>query len=210
MTSGKIEKRFFESTRGRIVTLLRRKNMTVKDLADNLGLTHNAVRAQLLSLERDGLVLQRGMVKGFRKPHYIYGLAEKARDLFPRPYDFLFNRLLTSLKDTFTKATLFRRLRDVGKAIGRENATEKAEHLNAKLERALKAIESLGGSAAIVNENGVMSIRSESCPFAEAVAEHPEVCKVSESMIEEIVGVKVTEVCDRSSSPQCHFQIKTA
>jgi predicted ArsR family transcriptional regulator len=40
--------RFFESTRGRIVTLLRRTAMTTEELAKALGLTDNAVRAHPL------------------------------------------------------------------------------------------------------------------------------------------------------------------
>jgi predicted ArsR family transcriptional regulator len=210
MNNAKIDRRFFESTRGRIVTLLRRKSLTVNDLASELGLTDNAVRAHLLSLERDGLVVQRGMVKGFRKPHYIYGLSENARELFPRPYGFLFNRLLASLKGALSRAAFVRRLRDVGRAIGNEKTAEVGSDLNAKLDQAITAIESLGGSAAVVSENGAVLIRSESCPFAEAVAQHPEVCKVTESMLEAIIGAKVNEACDRTSSPKCRFQIGSA
>jgi predicted ArsR family transcriptional regulator len=46
--------RFFASTRGRIVTLLRRSSHTVEELAQALDLTDNAVRAHLATLERDG------------------------------------------------------------------------------------------------------------------------------------------------------------
>ena len=45
--------RFFSSTRGRILTLLRREKRTVEDLAGELTLTDNAVRAHLATLERD-------------------------------------------------------------------------------------------------------------------------------------------------------------
>src|SRR3712207_7925006 len=38
------DKRFFESTRGRIVTLLRRSGRTVEELARALGLTDNGVQ----------------------------------------------------------------------------------------------------------------------------------------------------------------------
>ena len=48
--------RFFTSTRGKIITLLRRASRTVDELAQALDLTDNAVRAQLAALERDGLV----------------------------------------------------------------------------------------------------------------------------------------------------------
>jgi predicted ArsR family transcriptional regulator len=51
-----LDRRFFSSTRGRIVALLRAATRTVDELADALGLTDNAVRAHLVTLERDGLV----------------------------------------------------------------------------------------------------------------------------------------------------------
>jgi len=55
-----VEKRFFESTRGQIVTILRGSPATVDELARKLELTDNAVRAHLLTLERDGIVRQSG------------------------------------------------------------------------------------------------------------------------------------------------------
>jgi predicted ArsR family transcriptional regulator len=203
----RFDDRFFDSTRGRIVTLLRRTNLTVNELVSELGLTDNAVRAHLLSLERDGLVVQRGTIKGHRKPHFVYGLSEKARDLFPRPYGTLFNRLLSSLKATLRKPTLEARLRDVGTSIGGEVSAGVPNKLEVRLEQALSAIESLGGSARINNESGQTFIQSDGCPFSEAVEEHPEVCKVTESMLETILETKVEEACDRSASPKCRFVV---
>jgi predicted ArsR family transcriptional regulator len=71
------DRRFFRSTRGRIVTLLRRSGRTVEGLARELGLTDNGVRAHLATLERDGVVRQRGSVRrgsGGDKPAYVYEL----------------------------------------------------------------------------------------------------------------------------------------
>jgi predicted ArsR family transcriptional regulator len=206
MSTAKIDARFFESTRGRIVTLLRRRNLTVNDLAKELDLTDNAVRAHLLSLERDGLVAQQGTIKGFRKPHYIYGLSDRAAELFPPPYGALFTRLLSSLKSALTKASFVARLRDVGQSIGAENKIATSDK-TARVEKALSTIEELGGSANVYIENGEEIIRSESCPFSEAVAEHPEVCKVTESMLAEILDSRVEEKCDRSSKPKCKFAV---
>src|SRR5574340_12073 len=53
--------RFMTSTRGRLLSLLRRQAHTVEELAQRLGLSDNAVRAHLATLERDGLVEQRGV-----------------------------------------------------------------------------------------------------------------------------------------------------
>jgi predicted ArsR family transcriptional regulator len=94
----KLDKRFFESTRGRIVTLLRGTTKTVNELAQQLELSDNAVRAHLLSLERDGLIKQNGIQRGTRKPHVAYSLTEEAEHLFSKAYDALLNQLIAVLK----------------------------------------------------------------------------------------------------------------
>ena len=208
MSAAKFDKRFFESTRGRIVIMLRESNRTVNEIAEALALSDNAVRAHLLTLERDGLVAQGTMIKGFRKPHYSYELTEEAQNLFPKHYDSILNKLLSVLKRRLLPSVFMSALRDVGHDIGAENPA--AGGLDERLEKTLAALESLGGAAKVVKENGSITIKSESCPFAEAVAEHPEVCQVTESMIEEIVGRGVTETCDRTASPKCRFQIDAA
>ena len=75
--------RFLSSTRGQVVALLRQGHSTVEELARALGLTDNAVRAHLASLERDGLVVQSGLRRGMRKPAYAYALTPDAERLFP-------------------------------------------------------------------------------------------------------------------------------
>src|ERR1041384_8305343 len=102
MKKTKLGERFFESTRGRIVSLLRGATRTVNELAAELELTDNAVRAQLLTLERDGLVRQSGVQRGFRKPHFAYELTPEAEHLFPKSYDALLNQFLAVLKNRLT------------------------------------------------------------------------------------------------------------
>lgn len=207
MNTTKLDKRFFDSTRGRIVMLLRKQSLTVNDLAAELGLTDNAIRAHLLTLERDGLVQQQGSIKGFRKPHYIYGLSDAARHLFPRPYGILFNRLLSSLKGALSRSAFLGRLTDMGRSIGADNSPNGSGGEAERIQTALAAIESLGGAAEVSKEDGQTLIRSAGCPFAEAVEEHPEVCKITESMLSEILHADVQEICDRTASPKCRFVV---
>src|SRR4051812_39530421 len=117
MKNSSYDERFFSSTRGRIVLLLRNTGKTVNELAAALGLTDNAVRAHLLSLERDCLVEPGGTIKGFRKPHHLYRLTAEARHIFPKAYDSLLNRLLDVLKKRMPGGTLSDVLHDVGKDI---------------------------------------------------------------------------------------------
>src|SRR5882762_8168407 len=145
MKRTKLDRRFFGSTRGRLVTLLRGSTKTVNELAEELELTDNAVRAHLLSLERDGLIKQSGIQRGTRKPHYAYELTEEAENLFPKAYDALFNHLLSVLKRRFTPEVLKEVLREVGRSLG-GNQTSGGD-LESRVGEGLMALEAIGGSA---------------------------------------------------------------
>src|SRR5687768_4842860 len=79
---------FRHSTRGHIVELLRCRAMTADELAVEIGLTDKAVRAQLVSLERDGLVRRLGRSRSGRagKPAVIYEFDPAAETLFCSGY----------------------------------------------------------------------------------------------------------------------------
>src|SRR5437764_4119252 len=106
MKAGGWERRFWDSTRGRIVLLLRGASSTVNDLAAALGLTDNAVRSHLTALERDGLVRPSGTRRGTRKPAVTYALSPEAEQLFPKEYGPILRNLLDELKDRLTAEQL--------------------------------------------------------------------------------------------------------
>lgn len=203
-----LDKRFFDSTRGRIVSLLRGSTKTVNELANELGLTDNAVRAHLLSLERDGLIKQSGIQRGTRKPHFAYELTTEAELLFPKAYDALLNQLITTLKGRFTPAELENFLREVGRSLaGAQDLSVENGDMDHRLRMGLAALEAIGGSARVEKNEGKCVIRSEGCPLAAAVNEHPEVCRLAETLLSEIIGTEVQERCDREGSPRCRFEI---
>lgn len=208
MARTKLDKRFFVSTRGRIVTLLRGTTKTVNELMAELDLTDNAVRAHLLSLERDGLIKQSGIQPGTRKPHFAYELTDEAEHLFPKAYDALLNQLISALKKRLKPSALHEVLREVGRSLaGGEAAPQKGGNLDGRIAKALTALERIGGAAKVEKEGDKLFIRSGSCPLAAAVAEHPEVCQLTEALLAEIVGKQVREHCDRGGSPKCAFEI---
>ena len=201
-----LDKRFFESTRGRIILSLRGTKKTVNELSSELGLTDNAVRAHLLSLERDRLVELGELVKGNRKPHFSYRLTSEAEQLFPKSYHSLFNRLLSVLKGRFSDVFVRDVLSETGRSIG--VADNRPVDLDERVDLALAAIAEVGGTASAVRSDDRIIIESDGCPFSESVSEHPEVCKLTESMISEIVDTDVTETCDRTGAPKCRFVIR--
>ena len=203
----KLDERFFESTRGQIVTRLRSSPCTVEELATQLELTDNAVRAHLSTLERDGLVRQSGLRRGARKPHFTYALTEEADRLFPKAYDALFNQLIAVLKNRLSPAEIEDVLRAVGQAVADSMPNGHTGNLQGRVQKALKVLEAIGGSAELEQHDDKFVIRGNGCPLAAAVSVHPEVCRLAETLVGEIVKAPVVEKCDRESRPRCRFEI---
>jgi predicted ArsR family transcriptional regulator len=210
---GAFDQRFFCSTRGRIVLLLRRQRATVTELAERLELTDNAVRAHLLALERDGLVRQSGIRRGRRKPHYAYELTPEAERLFPKAYDELLNELLSKLKGRISAEALGEALSEVGRSLAarwtREDSSSEGASIEERARRVLEMIELLGGVAELRAEADGWVIDSRICPFAAVVSQHPEVCRVVASLVAEAIGegYRVYGGCDRVEWPHCWFKL---
>src|SRR5689334_18192902 len=77
---------FLETTRGRIIALLRRSSATVDELAAKLQLTPNAVRAHVTPMESDGLIKCVGQKAGTTRPSNLYGLTAELEQLLSRAY----------------------------------------------------------------------------------------------------------------------------
>ena len=205
-----LDKRFFESTRGQIVTILRGSPSTVDELAKELNLTDNAVRAHLATLERDGVVRQTGLRRGPRKPHFTYALTDDADKLFPKAYDALLNQLIAVLKSRLKPNEIEDILREVGRAVAADAAPGKDGSLDSRVQTALKVLEAIGGAAEVEKDDDKIVIRSGGCPLAAAVNVHAEVCRLAETLVAEIVKAPVVEKCDRDGRPKCRFEIDTA
>src|SRR5206468_5751183 len=147
--------RLFKSTRGKILDLLRTREWTVNELAEQLRLTDNAVRAHLASLERDRLVARSGMKAGVRKPHITYAFGVDAEQLFPKAY----GRLVSLLMSIFSRQVSPRNLRAGMRAAGRTVAQEHLHELRGKtrqqrIDAALDILKELGGAASFHEEDG--------------------------------------------------------
>lgn len=187
--------------------LLRRSGRTVEELARELGLTDNGVRAHLATLERDGLVRQRGLLRrgrGGGKPAYVYELTAEAEELFPKAYEPVLRRLLDVLSERLgPEAEAL--LRRVGRRMA--GGPVAAEGVRERLEVATEVLNELGGLAELEERDGGYVIRGYGCPLASVVKEHPEVCRMAESMVAELAGVPVRERCDRDQRPRCRFEV---
>ena len=201
-------KRVLASTRGQILQLLRTKDRTVNDLAAALELTDNAVRAHLLSLERDGLILQSGTLPGVRKPHVTYALSGEAEQVFPKAYGPLVDLILTVFERRLTPAELQSGMREVGRKVAREHLGQvEGKTRQQRVNAALRILSDLGGAARFEKSEGKHFIRGHGCPLAAATGNHPEACLIAETLLSEIIGAPVKEHCVRQPQPSCCFEI---
>lgn len=200
--------RLLASTRGQIIALLRRSGRTVNELADELGLTDNAVRSHLAALERDGLVKQERSTgpRSVGKPAYVYTLTPEADGLLPKAYAPVLGLLLGVLEERLGTETTDELLREVGRraAAGR---TEQGQDIRMRIEAAYGVLGELGGVADIEQGEESVFIRGYSCPLAAVVPGNPGVCRLAETLLSELIGVPVQEHCQKGERPRCCFEI---
>ncbi len=201
--------RLMESTRGKILGLLRPKDQTVNELAAALKLTDNAVRAHLLSLERDGLIHQSGTQPGFRKPHVTYALTPEAEQIFPKSYGVLLDLILIVISRQLSPKELRAAMREVGKKIADNHLDEiKGKSRKQRIDTALRILKDLGGAATFEESEGKYFIRGNGCPLAAATGRHPEACLIAETLLSQIIGAPAKEHCIHGAAPSCRFEIR--
>lgn len=206
MPESQWESRFFASTRGQVITLLRRGGRTVDDLALALELTDNAVRSHLTALERDGLVRQSGVRRGGGKPAYTYELTAAAERLFPKADGLLLRLLLDTLDERLSTEELEDVLRSVGKRAA-SGSVHKENDFAARVDRAVALLGELGGLAEWSDIDGAVEIRGCSCPLAAAMPGHPAVCRLAAALLTEVIGAPVRDRCEPGEPSRCRFAV---
>lgn len=209
------------SARDRILTLLRRADCTVNQLAAELGVTDNAIRPHLEALEAAGLVTRTDVLrKGVGKPANVYALTAAGDESFAKAYAPVLRALLGAMAERLEPGEEDAILRDAGRraagvgvvAEAGAGAAEPGSDLRARADLAVAMLGALGGDAEVTTEEGEQGtgklwIRSSGCPLASVVCEHPEACQLAEALISQVVGTTVREHCDRTGRPRCCFEI---
>lgn len=203
-------RRLLDSTRGQVILRLREKPRTVAELAAELGVTDNAIRTHLTTLERDGLVCQHGERAGFRKPHFSYQLTREADELFPKAYAPVLSQLLAVMKEQLGIPRTETLLAEVGLRMAPTSPTPTPENgptLGERVKRVMETLGRFGGHAAVKHEDGKVRIGSNGCPLSGATTEHPEVCRMVATLLSEVAGMPVRSACQHKPEPRCCFEI---
>ena len=195
-----------KGTRRRILDLLRRSALTAKELAAELGLTHNAVRGHLAALQRDNLVREGSLRRSGTRPAMVYELVPRADSVLSRAYSPFIAQLLRVLGERRSNAELDELMRTVGRRLGAEWPPLRGD-LRERVYATSALLEELGSLTEVEQWNGGYTLRGYGCLLGEAVHGRPEVCHAMESLVAHLVEAPVDECCERGEHPRCCFEI---
>jgi len=205
-----LRQQLLDTSRGRIVSLLRAGGLTADDVARMLGLTRSAVRLQIAAMERDGVVRKTGKRPGATRPSHVFELTPEVEQLLSTAYIPLLTGLVDVFADALPADQIVALLRRTGSGLAQQ--LTRGKRLSGSLRsRAAAASELMNahlGAMTRVESNGGIVIRGAGCPLAALTGKHDGVCLAMESLVSEIVGVPVHQCCDRRDRPQCCFEIK--
>jgi predicted ArsR family transcriptional regulator len=200
----------FETTKGKLLLELCRGPRTVNELAEALGVTDNAVRAQLANLQQAELVRQIGLRPGFRKPHADYELTPKARRLFPQAYEQALRALVDVLRERLPADQMASLVADTARRLlGGWAADLRAREPRYRLAELFRRLRGLDAAVSLEEGPGGTVVRACGCPLGSVTATHPEVCAVLAEVLGELLGTTVRERCDRADAPRCCFEVIT-
>lgn len=185
-----------DSRRAILTTLKQRGPATIAQLADELALTGEAVRQQLLQLHRDGWVEARIERSDERsrtgRPATIYRLSEAGDHLFPKQYDGLTVAMLDAVSEEIGGDALTRvlsrmtdeRVAAVGNSMRGLTLAQKVMALKSWYlnDDPYMDIESNGGAYLLKERN---------CPFLNTAMRRPVLCAVSVNALTRVLGFKV-------------------
>lgn len=206
------------SSRAQILSLLRRAERSVDELAAAVGVSDNAVRLHLAALEREGLVhaarVRREGLVG--KPATEYAITRHGGDAYSKAYEPVLTSLLVTLAGRLDERELGDLLRDVGRQLAssasvrsrRESGTRSDDRgLESRVDEAAQVLRSIGGDAEVERTDAGFVIRAYACPLGRSVDACPPLCVAIEELVAGITGAKVKERCDRSDRPRCTFAV---
>lgn len=200
-----------KSTRDRILqSLLTHPRSTVTELANEVGINAISVRHHISSLQVEGLITADEERHGVGRPRQVYNLTESGSEKFPTSYLRLTTKILDQMKNTLPAPVVEKLFTEIALDMS-SNYQELAENLT--LEEKLNLIQTLlsreGFTVEWEKAGDEYRINEISCPYFHVGQNHPEVCKVDQTMIASILSIPVEKInCLLFGSDHCTYVVK--
>lgn len=191
----------YRGTRGELLLALKKAQpVTVQELAEQFGVSANALRRHLKELESDGAVRYERVVHGVGGPVFAYSLTDAGEALFPRAYDQALTEALEVLRERVGMDGVVEVFRRRWEALAAERMPELA--LLPLAERAAQLAELLS-SLGYMAETDAATLTEHNCAIRSVAERFPEVCAAEATFLEEWLGANVERRQHIASGATC-------
>lgn len=205
-----LRRELVDTTRGRIVSLLRGGGRTADDIARHLRLTGSAVRAQMTAMEADGVVRRVGTRAGTTRPFHVFELTAHIEQLLSRAYVPLLAQLIDVFAEALPTDQLEALLRETGRRLAQALAPApiRPRRLAARAQAVSDILNEQLGAMTRLERGSEITIRADGCPLAALTGKHPGICRVMEVVVSDLLETRVQECCERRQRPACCFVVR--
>lgn len=196
-----------------LVLLLKNKvGLTADDIAEQLGISRNAVRQHLSALENERLLKRGETCATGGRPKQLYVLTEKGHECFPRHYSWFAELLVSSLIERAGATGMSTQLAELGRKIGQQLATQHQHELPEGADRSAvlaRLMDELGYVARSGQDaEGAPLIEADNCVFHALAFKHPEVCEFDLALMSAFTGQDIDhQECMARNGHVCRFRL---
>jgi DeoR family suf operon transcriptional repressor len=188
----------FRGLRAELLVALKKapQPLTAKELAERFGVTPNALRRHLDSLEADELVRHAREVRGVGAPVHAYVLTEQGQALFPQNYAPVLEAVLEAVRELGGPDAVRLALRRHWHALV---AGAKPRLAELPLDERVQLVAELRSSQGYMAEaipgdpatDRAATIREHHCAIQDIAGRYPEICAAEQELMEELLGARV-------------------
>jgi DeoR family transcriptional regulator, suf operon transcriptional repressor len=199
------------STREKVLqSLLAHPRSTITELGEKVGINSISVRHHISSLLIEGLIVAEEERHGVGRPRQVYYLTESGSERFPTNYLRLTTKILDQMKSTLPAPVVDKLFTEIALDM---SANYQDLAINLSLEEKLNLIITLlsreGFTVEWEKAGDEYRIHEISCPYFHVGQNHPEVCKVDQTMISSILSIPVEKInCLLLGNDHCTYVVK--
>ncbi|MFZ3070044.1 MAG: transcriptional regulator [Anaerolineaceae bacterium] len=200
-----------KSTRERILnTLLTKRQATINELSETVGINGISVRHHLINLQAEGLITAEEQRHGVGRPRFVYRLTEKGLEKFPTNYLRLTDQLLEKLELLLPEEKLTEIFTSIGLSQAEETCSiDKDLPLEAQLTQLADQLAGEGFCLSWEKVGDQVILYSDNCPYHHIGISHPEICQIDHTMFTAALGREVIpDDCILRGDPRCTYIIQ--
>lgn len=190
------------SPRARILDLLqRRREVTIKELVDFLGLAPVTVRHHIHRLQRDGVLAYRERRRRLGRPDYVFYLSPQGQEAQPKGYQRLAAMLVAAAQDVQENELFQAGGEGILAALLKQAADDRAAAMRQQvsgpdLASRLQGLVSVLNAEHFVAEasptDGGYQLRCHACPYLAVAQERPVICDLDQRLFQKVLQVELT------------------